>query len=116
MFSLKKISENVVEKNKCSIYPDTFFRLFTKSLDNGNPWPVNVEMLINNKRKNIIFGCLKPEYFNGNETHLSVINLKTNNTASVQLKELSMILYRIFKKIEYKFVILINIVTMKLKN
>lgn len=66
------------------------------------------EMLIENERKDILCGCFKQDYFKGNEVHVSIINLKRNNTASIQLKELLLNLYKIFKKSEFKYIIFIQ--------
>lgn len=66
-------------------------------------------MLIENERKDIVCGCFKQEYFKGNVVHVSIINLKKSNTASIQLKELLLNLYKIFRKSEFKYIIFVEL-------
>lgn len=64
--------ENKEEK---VIFPDVFFRKMLQTVRTGISWPVNLEMLIENRIYTIIEKNIKPTYFHGKETHLSVVNL-----------------------------------------
>ncbi|KAL7630439.1 UNVERIFIED_CONTAM: hypothetical protein RMT77_019395 [Armadillidium vulgare] len=97
--------ENQEEK---VIFPDLFFRKMLQTVRNGISWPVNLEMLIGNQTYPIVDKIIKPSYFQGKETHLSVVNLYKENVASVQMEDLLFQLHKIFKITPFKFNLLIE--------
>ncbi|RXG52398.1 hypothetical protein Avbf_03508 [Armadillidium vulgare] len=84
------------------IFPDTFFRIFRKTINNMT-WPVNLEMLIENKILKIIDGVIKESYFEGQETHLSIINLHSSNTTCLQMEDVLKKLFKIFQHSHCKY-------------
>ena len=96
--------ENKENREKKIIFPDVFFRKFLQAIRNGISWPVNIEMLIENKVFPIIDKNIRSTYFQSKETHLSFINLYQENVASMQMEEVLFSLHKIFKTTPFKFI------------
>ena len=107
MASLNNLTKVNITKAK-AIYSETFFRVLAKNVEIKEAWPVNIQMLIKNERRDILCGLFKPEYFKGKETHVSIINLDQDNTMSVPLKEALLRLFRISRKSDFKYTIYIE--------
>lgn len=100
-------SPKILKDNRIS-YQDTFFRLFSRHIESGISWPVNLEMLINKEKKEIVDGKIHEEYIKGKEVHLSITNLYSSNVASVQIVDLLKNLSKIFKRIKFKFMMVLE--------
>lgn len=93
MYSSSNLERFQIDKetggnNVKQIYLDVFFRKFLKNFQEVISWPVNIEMLISDKRLPIVDGTFKDSYFQGKVTHVSFTNLYSSNKASLQIDEI----------------------------
>lgn len=83
-------SYNIKDKEINDIYPEVFFRRLVKKIENeAILWPDNLEVVISGVNFPIIDGKLKESYFQGEESHLFLINLYNSNKSSFQMEETS---------------------------
>lgn len=87
------------------MYLPILFKLFLKAVKLGITWPVNIEMKINGKIWKIVDEIVREEYFHGEETHLSFLNLYNGNVASVQMEDILYTLLKLFHKNQYKYIL-----------
>ncbi|KAL7637553.1 UNVERIFIED_CONTAM: hypothetical protein RMT77_012281 [Armadillidium vulgare] len=90
------------------LYPEILFTKFIKIFEReGISWPVNLEMVLENKNspiKNQEFEQLKNLIvMEEEESHIFFINAYANNKSSAQMEKISYLLLKIFQKSMYKF-------------
>lgn len=80
-------SFNISENGK-NIYPEVFFRKFVKNFERETmSWSVNLEAVVSGVKIPITDGIIKVSYFQGEESHLFLINLYNSNKSSLNMEK-----------------------------